>query len=165
MLLGPVGVNFRVGIEATGWPDEGQSLDSCNLIARGVEFITGKQSREKIRALSHGDGRYRWVAERRSIPEGAVSLKTRSSPFCFRYSAQRLTSTFTSSDNAIRKRASDRTMALTVTFGSAASPTCPHRGHVVTGGRICLSDRMRRIELIAWPYEFHQRQVCAPPNP
>ena len=37
---------------------------------------------------------------------------------------------------------SDKIMARTVTSGSAASPTCPHREQLTTGGRMCRSARI-----------------------
>jgi len=36
----------------------------------------------------------------------------------------------------------DKIIARTVTSGSAASPTCPHRGHLITGGRMWRSARI-----------------------
>ena len=65
-----------------------------------------------------------------------------SSPFCFLCVAQRLSSSCTYSVGAIRNRPSDKIMARTVTSGSAASPTCPHRWHLIVGGRMWRSDRI-----------------------
>ena|ERR1035438_18740 len=56
---------------------------------------------------------------------------------------QRFPSVLTCSAGAILNRPSDKIMARTVTSASVTSPTCPHRGHLITGGRMWHSARIQ----------------------
>ena len=67
---------------------------------------------------------------------------------------------FTFCAGSMPNRASDRIMARTVTPGPAASSACPQRLHLMTGGRMLRSDRMRRSILSSSPHRLYHLLEC-----